>query len=294
MMKKRWISALLCAALALGVLPGLAFAKGESRVTIGADLSVAQRDQVYADFNLKPGEVEEIIVTNADERRYLGGLVDEKRIGNIAISCVYIVVEEAGSGLDITTRNIHYCTADMYKNALLTAGITDASVMVSAPYSVSGTAALTGIYKAYEDITGQTLSDLAKAAGAEELVVTGELAELIGSQDATELIRQLKLILDETEKMTDEEVRGEIERLAREYNVEITPGQMKQLISLCRTLEKLDVHELQDRIVSLSETVQKANNFTNKVSEVTSNVAGAMKSFVDKIAGFFSNLFGGR
>ena len=38
-----------------------------------------------------------------------------------------------------------------------------AKVIVSAPFAVSGTAALTGVYKAYEDITGQSLSSLAKS-----------------------------------------------------------------------------------------------------------------------------------
>ena len=33
----------------------------------------------------------------------------------------------------------------MYKNALTTAGITDADVKVTAPFEASGTAALTGI-----------------------------------------------------------------------------------------------------------------------------------------------------
>lgn len=50
----------------------------------------------------------------------------------------------------------------MYKNALATAGITDAKVLISAPFPVSGTGALTGIYKAYEDMTGVSLNDLAK------------------------------------------------------------------------------------------------------------------------------------
>ena len=38
----------------------------------------------------------------------------------------------------------------MYINALATAGVKDASVYVTAPFSVSGTPALTGIIKAYE------------------------------------------------------------------------------------------------------------------------------------------------
>ena len=59
--------------------------------------------------------------------------------------------------MDVTTSNITWCTPEMYISALATAGITDAKVVVAAPFEVSGTAALTGVYKAYEDMTGKKL-----------------------------------------------------------------------------------------------------------------------------------------
>ena len=117
------------------------------------------------------------------------------------------ILDKAGTSVEL--KNINYCTKEMYLSALETAGITDARVMISAPYAVSGTGALTGIYKAYEDITGKSLSELAKLAGAEELVLTGELSEYIGSREATEIIRELKKTLDRAQGMTDEEVKEE-------------------------------------------------------------------------------------
>lgn len=138
--------------------------------------------------------------------------------------------------------------------------------MVTAPFDVSGTAALTGIYRAYESITGTTLSDLAKTIGAEELVLTGELAEYIGSEEATELINELKKILDQTQNMSDDDVRTEIRKIAEQYNVVISDSQVEQLLTLCRRLEKLDVNALQSKLVTLAETVQKANAAKETVS----------------------------
>lgn len=43
----------------------------------------------------------------------------------------------------------------MYKNALTTAGITDADIIVAGPKPISGTAALVGIFEAYEAMTGK-------------------------------------------------------------------------------------------------------------------------------------------
>ncbi|HWS30999.1 MAG TPA: DUF1002 domain-containing protein [Clostridia bacterium] len=289
---KKVLAAIMAVIVSVGMFASAAYAleTGEQRVTIGANLDEAQRAQIYKDFGIEPGTVTEIIVTNENEREYLEGLVPDGKIGNVALSCVYITTLDEGSGLNISTNNINWCTADMYKNALTTAGISDAKVMISAPFAVSGTAALTGIYKAYEDITGETLSDLAKSVGAEELITTGELAEYIGSEDATEIINQLKGILDQTQNMTDDEVRSEIRRIAKDYNVSITDAQVDQLLKLCRSLEKLDVNELKEKLLSLTETVKKAS----QVQESINNFTTGVKNFFASVGTFFSNLFGGK
>ena len=158
---KRIIAVIMTIVCLCSMSGAFAYEAGEARAVIGANLDQAQVAGVYADFGIERGSVKEIIVTNADEREYLEGLVDEKKIGSVALSCVYIELLEEGSGLSIEANNINWCTEQMYINALTTAGITDAKVIVSAPFAVSGTAALTGVYKAYEDITGKSLSNLA-------------------------------------------------------------------------------------------------------------------------------------
>ncbi len=261
---------------------------GEVRVTIGANLDETQIAQIYKDFAVERGSVTEITVTNADERAYLEGIAPERKIGSVALSCIYIKTLPEGEGLKISTNNINWCTSDMYTNALITAGITDAEVKVSAPFDVSGTAALAGIYKAYEDITGTTLSEIAKTIGVEELVTTGELAEYIGSEEATQIVNELKNILDQTQNMTDDEVRAEIKGIAEAYNVSITDAQVDQLLSLCRSLEKLDIAQLQDKLVSLTKTLEGAKKVESKLTEF----ANSIKTFFEKVADFFARLFG--
>lgn len=262
---------------------------GEQCVTMGADLTEAQREAVYRDFGIEPGSVQELQVTNQEEREYLEGLVPDGKIGSVALSCIYITLLEPGAGLDIQIYNINYCTEQMYKNALTTAGITDARVVVSAPFPVSGTGALTGAYKAYESLTGVALNDLAKLVGAEELVVTGELAEYVGSAEATEIVAQLKNILDQTQQMTDAEVRDEIRSIAAAYNVTITDTQVEQLLTLTRKLEGLDTDQLQQRLTGLAKTAQSINT----VSETISRVYESVKDFFAAIGDFFVRLFGG-
>lgn len=197
-------------------------------------LNKEQTDSVYAMFGIERGMVTELNLTNAEERKYLEGYVEDEIIGSRSISCVYIELLPEGSGMDVTTSNINWCTAEMYISALATAGITDARIIVASPFEVSGTAALAGIYKAYEDMTGKKLDDLAKLVSTQELTITGELADEIGSMDSTSIVNELKLMLDQTKNMSDEEMRSVILEISGRYGVKLTETQIGQLISLCR------------------------------------------------------------
>jgi len=290
MLKKFSICAIsFLLAIMLGCAPVLAteVAEGESRVAIGADLTAEQRAQIYKDFDLAAGDVPELLVTNQEERLYLEGIAPENKIGSVALSCVYIQTLEEGEGLNISLHNVNWCSENMYRNALITAGITDASVMISAPFPVSGTAALTGIYKAYEDITGQKLDESAKKAAASELVITGDLAEAIGSVDATLLVNELKGILDQTQNMTDDEVRAEISAIAKDLGVEVSDSQVEQLLRLCRELKGLDTDQLQERLESIVGVIDSAK----KVDTFFSKLGKDIQNFFQSVGDFFSNLF---
>ena len=286
---KRWMSLILCI-LMLASLGTTAYADGteitQSRAVIGADLDESQVAAVYNVFGVKKGDVIQLSVTNAEEREYLEGYVDESIIGTRSISCVYVELLGEGSGMDVTTSNITWCTAEMYISALATAGITDARIVVAAPFEVSGTAALTGIYKAYEDMTGKKLDDIAKLVSTQELTITGELANEIGSMDSTSIVNDLKMMLDETQQMSDEEIREQIVQIAGRYNVTLTDKQIQQLISLCRSLEGLNPDQLKARVEEVQNTLQKVSNAKTQVIgfvEQVKKVVTSVKSFFEKI-----------
>ena len=286
---KNWkrLFCMILAVLTLSSLGVTAFAEaGQSRAVIGANLNEEQIAAVYQLFNVKRGEVTELTVTNAEEREYLEGYVDESLIGTRSISCVYVELLAEGAGMDVTTSNITWCTPEMYISALATAGITDAKIVVAAPFEVSGTAALTGVYKAYEDLTGKKLDDLAKAVSTQELTITGELANEIGDMDSTAIVNDLKMMLDETAQMTDEEIREQIVQIAGRYNVSLTDNQINQLIRLCRSLEGLDANALKARVEEVQNTLKKVSDAKTQVIgfvETVKKVVTSIKSFFEKI-----------
>ncbi|MCD8321875.1 MAG: DUF1002 domain-containing protein [Oscillospiraceae bacterium] len=280
----------LCMLTAMAAPAALAVDAGEERVVIGADLTEDQILTVYAQFGLLRGSVTELTVTNAEERTYLEGIVSDSVIGTRSISCVYIKILEEDAGLTVTTNNISWCTEDMYRSAMTTAGIYDAEVMVGAPYSVSGTAALTGIYKAYEDITGEELEEEAKSAAADELVVTAELAdELEDEEAAVAIVNDVKMIVDETEDMTDEELQEEIETIADDYGYTLDQDLLDKIIELVRSLEQLDVSQLQEKVQALQETLATAEEYAQEALTFGQKIV----QFFQKIIDAFTSIFGG-
>lgn len=287
---KKIITFVLTTAMLFGMTSAFALDEGEARTVIGANITEAQKATVYETFGIDEGSVKELTVTNAEERQYLDGVVDSSVIGTHAISCIYIKILAEGKGLDVTTSNISWCTKDMYRNALSTAGIDDAKVVVTSPVQgISGTAALTGVYKAYEDITSKKLDTTAKQAGTQELVTTAQLADEIGSTDAVTLVNELKEILGETKNMSDDELRDEIKRLADENNITLTDDEVNQLISLTRQLEKLDTDQLKAKVKEFQSTAKKLAGAKDKVSKF----AASFGEFMQSVGSFLSGLFGG-
>lgn len=293
-MKKTKIGIILLLAMLMtvsAVFPAFADSEVQSCTVIGADLTEEEIASVYTMFGIDRGSVTELTVTNAEERQYLEGKVDDSTIGSLSISCVYIQLLEEGSGLSVSCQNISWCTVGIYENALITAGITDAKVIIAAPFTVSGTAALSGIYKAYETMTGTTLDEDQKDVAVEEMITTGQLAEAIGAADATEIVNHLKAILDETANMTDEELYAEIVSIAEEIGVTLNDDQIYQLIDLVRQMEKLDTSELLSRVQEVQGMV---SDFGEAVSDVEAGgFLSKLVGFFDSIANFFNRIFGG-
>jgi uncharacterized protein YpuA (DUF1002 family) len=130
----------------------------------------------------------------------------------------------------------------MYVNALATAGMKDASVVVAGPTQISGTAALVGAMKAYAAMTGTTISEKALDGANDELVATGELAQTIGdAEKASELIAAVKEAVISNKLKTEEDIKNAILDIAQELGISLTEAMVQQLIALMQKLAQLDI-----------------------------------------------------
>ena len=213
-------------------------------VTLGADLSQSQKDQMFSTFGVSEDKdgIKVLEVNNQEERQYLKGLVPDKQIGSRSISSVYVKILDSGSGINVKTKNITFVNEQAYANALVTAEIKDADVYAAAPFPVSGTAALTGLFKAYETATGKDIPEEAKKVATEELVTTSEIGEETGEEKGvSELVSRVKEQVVE-ENLTDpEEIKKVIVDVAKDMDIDLTPEQIDRIVELMQKISGLDL-----------------------------------------------------
>ena len=286
-MKKmnKWVivTILLCL-----LLPYKAFADaavGEMIVTLGENLTNEQKNMVLSEMKA-PNDVEVLTVTNAEEHEYLGDYIASRLIGTKAISSSAITLEEKGTGLKLESKNINWVTDEMYINALATAGVKDATVYVTAPIPVSGTAALTGVIKAYEISSDKKIPGDVKQAANEEMVKTAKLGDEIGTEEASALVTKIKEEMAENPPAKTEEVREVVESSAKELGIALNEDQVQSLIDLFNKLKELNIdwNAVGDQLTAAKDKLsnflesEEGQSFLDKLKEVFSSLIDAIKS----------------
>ncbi|CCQ94242.1 conserved exported hypothetical protein [[Clostridium] ultunense Esp] len=255
-------------------------------VALGKNLSTEQRREMLNFFDVDEN-VKIIEITNEEEREYLGKYIDEKLIGTRAISSVYVEKLPEGEGITVESHNITWVTNDMYRNASVTAGVKDAKIIVSSPIKVSGTAALTGVIKAFEDITGEEITEKEKEIASEEIAKTATLGNEIGQEKAEELINNIKIYIIDNNIKSKGSIKKVVEQMANDLGIELTAGQIDQIVSLMRNISKLnlDIDQIKGQLKDISGKI-------DKITEQNIEIKSILERILDAIASFFNRIFG--
>ena len=294
-MKKRWMAILLTCIMAVA-LPVTAYGASDNKntdtpyVALGADLNQEERATVLRLLGISEEDLNNYTVTtvtNADEHEYLDSYLSSSIIGSRALSSVMVEGTAEGSGINVTTSNITYCTPGMYENALATAGIENADIKVAGPFNISGTAALVGAIKAYENMTGEEVKKENADTATNELVVTGQVAENVGDQEkAEQLIGAVKGEVVEGNATTAEEIGDVVDQAAQEMEVNLSEEDRQAIIDLMKKIDDLNLN-----IDSLKE---QASNLYDQIAGLDLNLnidEEQVKGFFEKILDFFRGLF---
>lgn len=280
------------------------FADSYKVITLGANLNTQQKQMVLNYFGVKETDAEVITVNNQQERQYLSGVATEEQISTKTFSCSYIEPTDKG-GVQAKLANVNWLTADMISSTLTTAGVNNANVLVCAPFEVSGTGALTGIFLAYEKTSGEKLSEEKKQTATNEIVTTGDLADEIKEQQtpsggnsasgdeqtksedqiakdkAAGIVNDIKADIIKNGTKDTTQIANTINNVCNNYNVTLSDGQKQKLQNLMEDISKQDYNydDVKDTLNNVSDNVK------SRLSELEES------GFFAKIKEFFSNLF---
>lgn len=290
--KKRFLTLSLTAILSLSSL-GLVFADGTRVVTLGSNLTQKQKDTMLKYFGVNKDEVVILEVNNQEERKYLQGVASEAQLGKKTYSCAYVEPTKSGSGINVKTANITWATPAMVATTLSTAGLTDADVVIAANFPVSGTGALTGIMKAFEDATGKPLEEDKKELASEELITTGDLGDDIGQDKATGIVNDVKTEIIKNNTKDTVQIAETINNVVNNYNVTLTDEQIAKLEGLMEKISKqdYDYSEMKNALESVSNVVNE--NLSAIGENVNTGFFDGIKNFFTGIGDWFKGLFSG-
>lgn len=254
------VAALCSMCLALSN-PIPAMADASKVVTLGADLTDEQKNTMMKYFKADASQVQIITVNNQDERNYLGKYISSAQIGTRTLSCAYVKPTQSG-GIKVRTANLNYVTCNMLANALSTAGVSNCEAVAACPYEVSGTGALTGVMMAYETASGKQLDSTKKDLATKEVVVTGDVAQQVGGDNATNIINQAKLQIIGDNVQNADEIYNIVNNIAIQNNVSLSSDELNTITALLQEIvqQNYDIQEMKQTLESIQKNLDKTMN----------------------------------
>ena len=269
MKKRNLIAALICSACLVAGSVNPVMADAARVVTLGADLTDAQKQTMMKYFNVSSDQVQIMTITNQDEHNHLDNIAPQSQIGSRTLSCAYVKPTQSG-GIKVRTANLNWVTGNMIATTLSTSGVKNCEVVAACPMEVSGTGALTGIQMAYEQASGEKLDATKTKLANEEMVVTGNLADQVGKNEATTVVNQSKMDVIQNNVQNADEIQNIVVNVAEQNNVSVSQEEIDKIVSL---LEK--IAEQGYNYDDVKETLEQVNeNTTGQASSEDDELDG--------------------
>lgn len=282
-------------------------------LSFGSDLNKKEELALREHFGVSE-EMKAIYVDNAITIEQLG--LEPNALDNYTggwYSSAYVKLTNKG-GVQVTSSNVNLVTNEMFANALITSGILNCEVKVSAPFMVTGESALAGILAGAEEIMGESLSEENKVVAKEEIDTTLDIAdEILNNKDneinnsgdsstiASGIINDIKqqVIKDSPNSTQIQEI---IINVTNNYGVTLSEESQAQVLSLMEDVNELDIEykDIKESMENIGENIYeslkeagvklKESGFFEKIGDFFSDL---FENMWNGIKNFFSSIFGG-
>lgn len=258
MKKRNMIGAIICSVCLVAASAVPAMADAMKVVTLGADLSDAQKQTMLNYFKVNSNEVQIMYITNEDEVRHLSSYIPMEQIGTRTVSCAYVKPTTSG-GIKVRTANLNYVTCNMIATTLSTSGVTNCEVVAACPFEVSGTGALTGVIMAYQTASGEQLDETKVELATQEMVITGELGEEVGQDEAVNIVNEAKMEVLSNNVQNADEIYNIVIDIADQNNMMMTAEQLNEIVTLLEQIAQQDYNyeEMKETLENVEENLNE-------------------------------------
>ena len=280
------ISILLASCTFLAFNHGQALADTEPPVvTLGGSLTASQRQGTIDTLTqpLNGSNYQTITVTGSDLVKYLNPSGDNFTTSSGVWSSAMIQKTNSGSGINVKIlsyngkNNITTITANQYKNAALTAGITDANIYVTSAVPIDGSGALAGVYATYAK-NGNSLNQEQVNAAQDEINTLSGITQENKNKDGY------------TDSQLNNAVAGAKSQMAKVGN-NISDSQIRDIVTNQININHLGdtiTNEQKNQIVNILIEIRdsgalKNSNFKQQASELSKQIQAGAKNIFDKL-----------
>ncbi|EQM54567.1 hypothetical protein N692_12485 [Lactiplantibacillus plantarum EGD-AQ4] len=310
--KFKWVALVATLIFGIGGWRLLAHADSSSDepiVTLGSSLTSSQKTGTINTLtaSLNGADYQTLTVNGDTLVKYLNPAGESFTSSSGVWSSAMIQKTSSGSGINVKildyngSNNITTITANQYKNAALTAGITDANIYVTSATPIDGSGALAGVYAAYAK-TGNTLNTKQVTAAQDELSTLSGITKANKNKDGytdsqlnNAIAGAKKEMAQKGSSVTKNEITTIVNQQITNNNLTnvITNNQKTEIINLLvkiRDSGALDSSSFKTQANSLMKNIQSnAKNVFSKLN--TKENQNLLQKIWTAIVNFFSSIF---
>lgn len=278
--------------------------------TLGTSLSSTQKSETLSTLQnaANVSDTDELTVTGSTLVKYLDQNQQTFNANSNVYSSALIQKNSSNTGINVKIvdfngkNNITTITANQYKNAALTAGVTNATIYVTSAIPIDGSGALAGVYAAFAE-NGDTLNQSQVTAAQDEM---STLSDITQANKGTDGYTDSQLNNAVTGAKKDMANKGDNLTVNQITNIVNNQLEQNNLTSIINNNQKTQIINL---LVKIQDSgALKSDDFKNQAGKLMDNIQSNAKNVFDKlntesnrnfiqklfdsIGNFFKNLFG--
>jgi uncharacterized protein YpuA (DUF1002 family) len=199
------------------------------------------------------------------------------------------VQKTSSGGINVTivpyngTNNITTITSDQYRNAALTAGVTNANLYITSAVKIDGSGALAGVYAAFAQ-NGETLNGAQIDAAQTEVNTLSGITAANKDEDGYSDKQLNNAVAGMKKDMASQSNNGQ-QTLSQNQIGNIVDSQLKQ-----NNLTTIINNNQRTQIVNLMVKIQnsgalKSSDFKAQATKLASSIQSSAKSLFNKLKG---------